>query len=102
MRDNPTYVILDLGCTRSMASRAAITAFAREAPRYGIRMKMVKCLTHFIFADSRKETVKESCIISFPTEPPCKTQVDILVCTDPALVAADEELRHQPEVGCQG
>ena len=31
LRRNPTYVVLDLGCTRAMGSRRAVEAFAAEA-----------------------------------------------------------------------
>ena len=78
--DNPagTYVVLDLGCTPSMASRRTINAFAREVPKHGITVTYRPCRTTFVFADSGKGTVNESCVLTFTTRPPCATQVDIL------------------------
>ena len=78
LRRNPTYVVPDLGCTRSMASRRAINAFARESPKHGIKITYRPCRTTFVFADSEKGTVKLSCVLTFPTRPPCTTQIDIL------------------------
>ena len=75
---NPTYVVLDLGCTRSRGSRKAVSAFAKKAPRVGIWIEYIPCDTTFIFTDSKTGEVKESCIVHFPTRPPCSTQIDIL------------------------
>ena len=74
----PTYVVLDLGCTSSMGSRKAIDALARVAPQHGIGMTYWPCQTTFVFADSQKGGVTETCVLTFPTEPPCTTQIDIL------------------------
>ena len=78
LHENPTYVVLDLGCTRSMGSRRAIDALAAVAPKYGIELEYLPCNTTFVFADSKTEGVTETCIVNFPTSPPCSTQIDIL------------------------
>ena len=78
LRNNPTYVVLDLGCTRSMGSRKAIDAFAEAAPAYGISLVFHPCKTTFVFADSETSEVAEKCIVHFPTRPPCSTEIDVL------------------------
>ena len=78
LNKNPTYVVLDLGCTRSMGSRKAVEAFAQESKAYGITMEYRPCDTTFVFADSQMGKVTETCIVHFPTTPPCTTQIDIL------------------------
>ena len=72
---NPIYVVLDLGCTRSMGSRKAITVFARVAPQHGIWLEYKPCKTNFISADSETDTVRETCVVHLPTTPPCTTQI---------------------------
>ena len=37
--DHPTFVILDIGCTRSMGSRPAVTNFVREGVKYGLKFE---------------------------------------------------------------
>ena len=39
IKKNPTYVILDIGCTRCMGSHMAVDAFIKEAKHYGITAK---------------------------------------------------------------
>ena len=78
LRRNPTYVVLDLGCTRAMGSRKAIEAFAKEASWYGIQVEYKPCQTNFAFANSQTAKVTTTCIIWFPTSPPSSTQVDVL------------------------
>ncbi len=36
LAQNPTYVILDLGCTKSMGSRYAVTRFMKAAHVHGL------------------------------------------------------------------
>ena len=36
LAQNPTYVILDLGCTKSMGSRYAVDKFKRAAHTHGL------------------------------------------------------------------
>ena len=48
--------------------------------------------TIFVFANSETETCKESCIIHFPTIPPCSTKVDVLETGDvPILFSLSQE-----------
>ena len=77
LANHPTRVV-DLGCTRSIGSRAAIERFKKHAWHYGITTEFCRCNKSFVFANSGTEACKESCIIHFPTTPPCSTEVDVL------------------------
>ena len=56
LANHPTHVVLDLDCTRSVG---------------------ISWNKFFVFANSETETCLESCIIHFPTTPPCSTRVDV-------------------------
>ena len=79
---HPTHVVLDLGCTRSIESRAEIERFQKHAWYYGITMEICRSNESFVVANSETETCMESCIIHFPTAPPCSTKVDALETGD--------------------
>ena len=72
------HVVLDLGWTRSVGSRAAIKRFQKHALYCGITREFCRCNKSFVFANSETETCWESCIIRFPTTPPCSARVDVL------------------------
>ena len=74
--NHPTHVVLDLGCSRSVGSRAAIGIFKKHAWYHGIAAEFCRCNKSFVFANSETETCMESCIIHFPTTPPCAITVD--------------------------
>ena len=76
--NHPTHVVLDLGCTRSIGSRAAIRRFQKHAWFYAIKTEFCRWNKSFVFASSKTETCFESCIIHFPRTPPCSTRVDVL------------------------
>ena len=76
--DHPTFVILDIGCTRSMGSRPAVTNFVREEVKYGLKFEYLTSDAQFSFANSQRSTVKEKVRVHFPVEPPCWTEFDIL------------------------
>ena len=78
LANHPTRVVLDLGCTGSLGSRAAIRRFQKDALYYGITTEFCRCNKCFVCANSETETCWESCIIHFPTTPPCSTGVDVL------------------------
>ena len=75
---NPTFVVLDLGCTKPMGSRPAVKAFAAASKRYGIECQFLPTYSEFSFANSEASAVYEKCRIWFPTTPMCYTDVDIL------------------------
>ena len=62
--------------------RAAIESFKRHAWYCGITTEFCRCNKSFEFANSETETCKESCIIHFPTIPPCSTKVDVPEISD--------------------
>ena len=78
LANHPTHVVLDLGCTRSIGSRAVFRRFQKHALYYGITTELCSCNKSSVIANSETETCLESCIIHFPTAPPCSTRVDVL------------------------
>ena len=77
LMQNPLYVILDIGCTRSMGSRHAIEAFRRHCGPSGLTTEILPSSSYFTFAGGGGTKVYEKCRIWFPTEPPTYTDVDI-------------------------
>ena len=57
---HPTHVVLDLGYTRSIGSRAAIERFKKHAWYYGITTEFCRCNNSFVFDNSETETVARS------------------------------------------
>ena len=78
IKQNPTFVILDIGCTKPMGSRPAVMAFVAASKRYGIECQFLPTHSEFSFANSESSSVYEKCRIWFPTTPKCYTDVDIL------------------------
>ena len=94
LANDPTHVVLDLGCNRSIGSRAAIKKIPETCVAFW-HHKTVLPLQHVLCANSEMETCWESCIISFPTKPPCSTRVDVLEtssCAYPFLTSANGKL----------
>ena len=56
---NPTWAILDLGCTRAMGSRAAVTAFCKAATKAGLKYTLEKSNATFGFANSQQSQCRE-------------------------------------------
>ena len=77
VRKNPLYVILDLGCTKSMGSRPAVNAFRSACADYGICTEILPTHSYSSFANSNTTRVWEKCRVWFPTKPPCSTEIDI-------------------------
>ena len=71
LANDPTHVVMDLGCIRSIESRAAIKMFQAHALYNGITAEFCCCKKSFVFANSETETCWDSCIIHFPTTSPC-------------------------------
>ena len=78
VHQNPTFVVLDIGCTKPMGSRPAVMAFAAASKRFGIVCQFLPTYSEFSFANSELSAVYEKCRIWFPTTPKCYTDVDIL------------------------
>ena len=56
LSSHPTHVVLDLGCTRSIGSRAAIRRFEKYALYSFITAEFCPCNKSFVFAMSEMET----------------------------------------------
>ena len=78
MRNSPTHAILDLGCTRAMGSRPAITAFMSAATKRGLVCEVLPTQGKFNFANSQTTTCTEKMRVWFPTQPPVSTDFDIV------------------------
>ena len=79
---HPTRVVFDLDCTQSIASKSAIWRFQKYALYHDKTTEFCPCNKSFVFANSETETCRESCMINFPTTPPCSTRVDVLETGD--------------------
>ena len=78
LKKNPTYVILDIGCTRSMGSRHAVEKFAALAEKKGLQLEFLPSSACFSFANSQSTRVTEKMRVWFNTSPPCSTDIDIV------------------------
>ena len=94
MPDNPMYAILDLGCTRAMGSRKAISRFVKEAPNHGIQCEILPSSGTFNFANSQTSNVTEKCRVWFPTTPACSTDFDIVEEGDVPLLMSLTQMRN--------
>jgi len=70
LADNPTSVILDLGCTRAMGSRQAIERFMKAAAKHHLGCEILPSQVTFSFANSETTQVTEKCIVWFLTNHP--------------------------------
>ena len=94
LANHPTHAVLDLGCIRSVGSRAAIERFKKHAWYYGIPTEFCRCNKSFVFANSETETCMESCIIHFSTAPPCSTKFDVLETGDVPILFSLPQMKH--------
>jgi len=72
-----TFVIFDLGCTKSMGSIPEITAFSATCAAHGMTVEFSPTRYFFSFANRDTTQITEKCWTWFPTSPPCSTDVDI-------------------------
>ena len=96
VRNHPTYVILDSGCTRCMGSRVSVEAFVAGCRSSGFKgwFQFVPTSTKFSFANSQTADVWEKMIIHFPTDPPCKTEIDILEQGNVPILISVQQMRN--------
>ena len=95
---NPTYVILDSGCTRAMGSRFAIDRLVQACQRHPKRdhiwFSTQPCTSKFSFANGEKSTVKERLVIHFRNDHAqngwITTCVDILDQYVPILFSVEQ------------
>ena len=88
-----------------MGSRTRVMAFVNACRHNGFKgtFQFVPCSTDFSFANSQRSQCYERLVITFPTDPPCSTEVDILEeGTVPILISLQQmrnlymEFRHTP------
>ena len=78
MRQNATYLIPDLGCTKSTVSRYAVNKFMRVASAHGLEYELIPSTSTFSFANSETSSFYQALNMWFPTKPPMFTIVDII------------------------
>ena len=74
----PSRTILHMLFWIMVGSRTATGRFQKHALYYGISTEACPCDKSFVYANFETGTSLESCIIHFPTTPPCSTRVDVL------------------------
>ena len=77
LSDNPTYAILDIGCTRCMGSLQAVKSFLWHAWFSGITYEWIPCNTVMSFANSHTERLKWAVRVKWPTTPALYTTIDV-------------------------
>ena len=65
VRKNPTYVVMDLGCTKSMGSRPAIMEFMKVGRKNGLTFEFKPCHTLYAFANSQQSYCHECLVVWF-------------------------------------
>ncbi len=94
LAQNPTYVSLDLGCTKSMGSIYAVNNFMRTAHIHGLDYEIVPSTSKFSFAISDTTTFHQALRICFPTKPPTFTVVDIVDQGRVPILFSRQETKH--------
>ena len=78
MDQNPTFVILDLGCTKCMGSRKKVERFLQASASYGFSHEWIRSGAKFSFANSEQDTIEWKVRVWFPTSPPVFTDIEVL------------------------
>ena len=78
LSNHPTHVVLVWAAHDQLDQERQSEDSRKHAMHCGINTEFCPCNTSFVFANSEMETCWESCIIHFPTKPPCSTRVDVL------------------------
>ena len=78
LAQNPTYVILDLGCTKPVGSRYTVNRFIKATHVHGLDYELIPWTSIVSFATPQTTTVHQALTIAFPTKPPMCTIVDIV------------------------
>ena len=66
----------------------------KHALYYGITTEFCRCKNPVVFANFATETCWESCIIHFPTTPPCSTRVDVLETGYVPTLFSHPQMKH--------
>jgi hypothetical protein len=94
IKENPTYVISDLGCTRAMGSRIAVNAFVAVAGTFGMKYEFLPTSGTFNFANSQSTRCTEKLRVWFPTQPPVSTDFDITEEGDVPMLPSLAQMRN--------
>ena len=78
LANHSTHFVLDLDCTWEQQPEDSRNMRCNVVLRQSFTLATSPC----VFANSEMETYWESCIIHFPTKPPCSTRVDWLETSD--------------------
>ena len=78
LSNHPTHVVLVWAAHDQLDQERQSEDSRKHAMHYGITTEFCLCNKSFVFVNSEMETCWESCIIHFPTKPPCSTRVDVL------------------------
>lgn len=78
LMSSPGLVILDLGCTKGMGSRAACAKFAKEAKRRGVQFECVDSQATFTFANRDTSVAKQKLRVWFNALLPVHTDFEII------------------------
>ena len=103
LSENPLFVIVDTGCTKSMGSRTAIEAFRQHCGTAGITTEILPSTSCFTFAGGGKAKTHEMCRVWSPTTPPTHTDVDICEqSTVPILLSVFQMMNMNMSLGISG
>lgn len=102
LKANPTFVILDSGCTRSMGSRFAVDRLVQACRRHPksshIAFTTEPCRSHFSFANGEQSHVTERLIIHLRNDQSATgwitTSVDILDKGQVPILFSVEQMRN--------
>ena len=61
---------------------------------YGITTEFCRCNKSFVSANSETEAFWKSCIIHFPTAPPCSTRVDVIETGDVPILSLFSQMKN--------
>ena len=78
IKSNPTFVVLDLGCTKCMGSRVAVERLLAVIGKYGFSYERKPSTTSFSFAGGAAKNCTQKVTLWFPTNPPCSTDIEIV------------------------
>ena len=96
LAQNPTYVILDLGCTKSMGSRFAVNMYMKSAHVHGLDYEIIPSTSRCSFANSETAYVHQALKIWFPTKPPMFTIVDIVEQGRVPILCSLKQMKKKP------
>ena len=73
---------------------SAAERFQKHSWYFGTTTQFCRCNKSCVFANSETETCLKSCIIHFPTTPPCSTMVDVLEPSDVLFLFSLPQMRN--------